>query len=102
MTRSTGSSGAKRSSRWPELLALGLAVVLLALGLLSIPLRRMLTDPRRAGVTGEVLSELTPAAESKDRRMFQQQHQIPFERSIFSRIHELSLKLPGFRVIHCW
>jgi arylsulfatase A-like enzyme/Flp pilus assembly protein TadD len=51
----------RRPSRWPERLTLALAALLLLAGLLTIPLRRLVNDPRRAGVTGEVLPGLQKA-----------------------------------------
>jgi len=57
------TSGAERSGarRLPERLLLALGLVLLCVGLLSIPLRRLAQDPTRAGVTGRVLEDLVPA-----------------------------------------
>ena len=48
-------------SKAPERILLGLAVLLIGVGVLSVPLRRLLTPPDQIGVTGEVLEELQPA-----------------------------------------
>jgi arylsulfatase A-like enzyme/Tfp pilus assembly protein PilF len=59
----SGSTRAPRRrgrSAWAERLLLGVGAVLVVAGLLTIPLRRLATDPTHRGITGRVLEELEP------------------------------------------
>jgi arylsulfatase A-like enzyme/Tfp pilus assembly protein PilF len=58
MSDPSGAARTRRASRWPERLLLGLGLLLLLVGLLTIPLRRLVRNPTQEGITRQILPEL--------------------------------------------